>query len=407
MSFFHCSDPWFANTECHGHGTCLPLNASLPLNGTETAYSNKTGVQRNEIQTREYTCACNEGWTGRSDWINYNEFVVNGTLRSDCQLNEYALRSCWVLLALLSLKSLKTSVKVLKGRLQARKKKKGTRRKKISLRKDTTFMFSLCAMLSMIQLFALAVIKAGFGQKYLVAKDVAVTILYSVGRCCFYTGVVYAQNMFLHLAFGSALARKHKGFLKKARRNAWLKCVLIDYVGGLITIAALFDPSPEWAIITYKSKWVYGIVGMLGNGVAVINISKSMKNAFNEGMENDKRMAKVISASKKFKKRAAKSVLVNLPAGLIFLLVQSAWGFWSYFLPLQFCLIPMTAGKLSKMFMGNNKGKKKGKRKKKQRVAPEGSEKSDSSEVDDAASSSNPTAMSVYNTSLPESETNE
>ena len=84
-------------------------------------------------------------------------------------------------------------------------------------------MFAAVCTTSMVFLVSLGIVKIVFGQKYLVARDVLPTVLYAVGRQFFYMGVVYAQNMFLMLAFGNALARKHRGFLKKAQRNAWLK----------------------------------------------------------------------------------------------------------------------------------------------------------------------------------------
>merc|ERR1712146_86821 len=114
-----------------------------------------------------------------------------------------------------------------------------------------------------------------------------------------------------------------------------------------------------WAALTYQIKWIYGIVGMLGNGKAVGNLTKSMKQMFSGAdAEKDKRIAKIFAAAKKFKGRALKSVIVNLPAGLVFLLVRQTWGFWSYFLPVQFCLVPMTALKLCKLFTSGSKKKK-------------------------------------------------
>ena len=62
---------------------------------------------------------------------------------------------------------------------------------------------------------------------------------------------------------------------------------------------------------------------------------------------------------KKLVKSATKSAIINVPANGAFLFIAHAWGFWSYFLPIQFCLIPINMAKLSKSFLG---GKKKGKK---------------------------------------------
>ena len=259
-----------------------------------------------------------------------DEAIVDGTLRSDCQLNTYALRACWSLMTLLCLKAIRPAVSIFRNRIKLRRNKK-RRRKPGAIHKDTTLLFSLTCAISMIALSGLGVLKVVWGQKYLVARDLLPSVLYTVGRHFFYFGVLYAQNMFLLLAFGNVLARKHRGFLKKARRNAWLKCILVDFAGNVITLAALYKSDFEWAVLTYKIKWLYGIVGMLGNTRAVLNLSKSMKAMFSGGVGSDKRIEKLAAASKKFKGRAMKSALINLPAGLVFLLFKPAWGFWAYF----------------------------------------------------------------------------
>ena len=73
-----CTDAAFASSQdCRGNGLCEEV---LAPSGNQT-----------------YMCNCSDGWTGRSDWINIEDYGGG-----NCHLNETGLMICWLLLCIVN-----------------------------------------------------------------------------------------------------------------------------------------------------------------------------------------------------------------------------------------------------------------------------------------------------------------
>jgi hypothetical protein len=89
---------------CSGHGKCVDTNV------TTTA------------TTREYICLCDEGWTGRSDWIDGDGY--------DCGVNILAVQAMWGVNVFITLFLLAKSIPYIQHRLENTRKVKDTMKKK-------------------------------------------------------------------------------------------------------------------------------------------------------------------------------------------------------------------------------------------------------------------------------------
>ena len=179
-----CSLPSRAGSDCHGHGECLPVfsNATNVSSALHDIVSNATG----ESLTRYY-CNCSRGWTGKSDWFNYDDYGGG-----DCHLNQYALYVLWAINLTLMLNSTRYSVTLLTKRIVSRKRKRAGR-KKSPWHKDDTLVFAICGSTAQLFLSFLGLFKLIFGQDQLVGRDWPVTLVYIVGRGFFYFAVNSSQ----------------------------------------------------------------------------------------------------------------------------------------------------------------------------------------------------------------------
>ena len=373
----NCSDERFAGSDCHNHGVCQVVGG----------WGNATGGQN---QSDPFSCVCAPGWTGRSDWVNYDDYGGG-----DCHLNQNVLYGLWGINLLLMLNAVRYGVKLLKKRLRSRAKtgKRGQKqkpRKKKPWYEDNTLTFVITELAATSCLCLLALFKIIFGQEQLVGRSPLVTLVYIIGRGCFYFSVNRAQSLLLKLSLGGAASRKYRDLVKKANKLAMFKFCAVDCMSLLNTLVCLIINSPGGAEITYIIKKGYAICGAIGLLFAVLTMSKGVLRAFGDvdKSKNDD-IARIAAAMKKLVKSATKSAMINVPANASFLFILHAWGFWSYFLPIQFCLIPINMVKLCKSFMGRGK---KGKRRK---VAPGGTSASseNSSENSDGEDT---TAGSVF-----------
>ena len=203
---------------------------------------------------------------------------------------------------------------------------------------------------------SLSVLKLTTGQEYLLGNDLLPTIFYSWGRISFYIGAVYIQRAFFQLALGSAMA-KNKHVFVKAERIAWMK-VVSDVITSLVPLIACFIDEGNANETMYMMNGVLGAVGISGTVYAAVVCRKSVKTAFKGS--SDARLARLEEVLNETVKSAIVAAGINVPLFLLWGLVKSFYGFWTYLLPAQYGLIMVASVKLIKSL--NSKGNKKGRR---------------------------------------------
>jgi hypothetical protein len=157
---------------CSGNGECVQTN----LTGSEVP---------------EYECVCDDGWTGRSDWINGDGY--------DCGINFLAVQGLWAANLTLTIVLLVKSIPHIRLRVSA-----ATKSRKLLIRRGKKYShFKNRGLMSVAIVYIVvfpAVILMGIvriADTHLrVGLDVLPTILFSTMKCGFYvTSYLYSPKL--------------------------------------------------------------------------------------------------------------------------------------------------------------------------------------------------------------------
>lgn len=236
-------------------------------------------------------------------------------------------------------------------------KQLSARRKAIRRQSDVFLYLCFTAVFSISMM---GIVKLIWLQDQLISRDYLVTFWYVVGRSSFYTGVLYAQRIAIDIALqGIGVKPSNKEHMRKANLIGLGKLVLIDYAGILLALIAVFCPDDMKGVIefTFVFKNAYGAFSTFGASGAARMMRIAIMKSFGECKEESV-LGEIQAKVANIAKGAKKSAFVSFPISCLFAFWPRMWGYWAYFLPIQFCLIPLNARKLVKM-LNLKKSKKK------------------------------------------------
>lgn len=180
------------------------------------------------------TCICNDGWTGRSDWIN-----TEGT---DCQIYENSIKFLWGLNIFFSLLCLWFGLPLVHARWDSFKK----RRADFQDQGKTYFLWEARPLLSCFVHFGICIPSVMMLGLIRIADDqqriglnAASTVLFLLGKASFYASGFLFQPALLEIMISSELGARQDEF------KSILRMVNISVaIGGVISTGIAFLAIP-------------------------------------------------------------------------------------------------------------------------------------------------------------------
>jgi len=287
---------------------------------------NRFGSCSNRGLCLNSTCNCDDGWTGRSDFFNAENF--------DCQINEFVIQILWSITLVAMLIAMAVSWKKIKLKIEFHREKHS------SIFGGVSDDPSLLAILLYLAFTPLAVTIIAFLKLFRsdqrIGVDLVITLFFGIAKLGLYSAVFLFQPALLNSILKGELVSKTYITLHK---RLTLCCIIFSCLLGFLPLVSVFNHEAVLAVY----YWYFGgmsfimIYYALQASMILFKIDKVLAKAALSGG----RMEELVRRTSRLQRWAIVQALVQGLFYLSFILIPALWSRHDYFLPLSWLAFPI------------------------------------------------------------------